>query len=719
MGYLEEMSLQLENQNFPGFLQLWEEYRSNSEVPAGEIIEIFEMVRDSEFYDHFGPFAEEGLDLIQALDDPSREVDVLRLILDLQTTNSEKLAKAALNFLEKEYADKPNYREKIRLIGLRKQDDFQGAIRNFELLTHMQKGKFIYHTGGWGVGEIIEISLIREQLSIEFENVHGVKELSFKNAFHSLVPVSDNHFLARRFGNPDQLEEEAKEEPIEILKLVLADLGPLNAAEIKEELHEVVIPASDWAKWWQNARAKLKKDTKVKTPASLSEPFVLLDKEVSHIDNFKNLMEKETEIEEFLQKSYQFIKLHPEVLKEKEVKAAYREKLLKHLSQLQESQDLLKIEIFILIEDVYGEHLDQALVKLIEKAEDIEYLINSFQISALKKKLLQHIRKVRADWRDIFSETFLNISQHFLREYALKELNKAEDKDLLRATVHKLLEHPVMYPECFFWYFQKIQTDNDLVFGKREGKQLFFESLFILLYHIESKSEYNELVKKIHALIAKKHFELFRENIVDTSIDYIREILLLITKCQTFNSHDYKTFLSLAKVVHPNLEDAADSKEVDESIIWTTGEGYRKIQERIHHIATVETVENAKEIEIARSYGDLRENSEYKFAQEKRARLQSEMKLLSSQLSQARILSPDDIDETTIGVGTIVELVNPKGKVYKYTILGPWDADPEKSILSFQSQLAKTMYGRKVNDTFDFKEESYTVKRIKSYLAEA
>ncbi len=40
-------------------------------------------------------------------------------------------------------------------------------------------------------------------------------------------------------------------------------------------------------------------------------------------------------------------------------------------------------------------------------------------------------------------------------------------------------------------------------------------------------------------------------------------------------------------------------------------EGYQKIKERVQHIGTVETVENAREIEAARALGDLRENSEY------------------------------------------------------------------------------------------------------------
>ena len=109
------------------------------------------------------------------------------------------------------------------------------------MLTHINEGNFVYHTGGWGTGEIIEFSLVREQLVLEFEHVIGRKDLPFEQAFKHLVPIDNNHFLARRFGYPDLLEKEAKEDPISVIRLLLKDLGPKTAIEIKEELCELVI----------------------------------------------------------------------------------------------------------------------------------------------------------------------------------------------------------------------------------------------------------------------------------------------------------------------------------------------------------------------------------------------------------------------------------------------------------------------------------------------
>ncbi|MBS0649857.1 MAG: GreA/GreB family elongation factor, partial [Verrucomicrobia bacterium] len=152
-------------------------------------------------------------------------------------------------------------------------------------------------------------------------------------------------------------------------------------------------------------------------------------------------------------------------------------------------------------------------------------------------------------------------------------------------------------------------------------------------------------------------------------------------------------------------------------IIWTTAEGFQKLQQKIQQIATVETVENAKEIEIARAHGDLRENAEFKAALEKRDRLQSELKFLSEQLNRARVIGKEDVSTDEVGIGAIVECQNSKGQKLTYTLLGPWDANPDKNILSFQSKLAQAMTGKNIGNKFKFQDEEYTITSIKSFLA--
>ncbi len=165
----------------------------------------------------------------------------------------------------------------------------------------------------------------------------------------------------------------------------------------------------------------------------------------------------------------------------------------------------------------------------------------------------------------------------------------------------------------------------------------------------------------------------------------------MVSKCHSFTKHDLKILHNLAEVVQPALSRKKKVIQEEEKIevIWTTQEGLQKLQERIHHLGTVETVDNAREIEAARALGDLRENAEYKFALERRSRLQAELQTLSKQINQARVLTKHDLAVNEVNVGSIVYLRDSKGNKLQYTLLGPWDADPEKYILSFQSKLVK------------------------------
>ena len=311
--------------------------------------------------------------------------------------------------------------------------------------------------------------------------------------------------------------------------------------------------------------------------------------------------------------------------------------------------------------------------------------------------------------------------QSTLRDYILKELNQGEACQVLIAKLKELALNPTRAPDFLVWYFQKLvsKESEGLPFSDKEGQCLFFEAFLILLSSFDSRPEYRDLSKKMYTMLSGKRYAIVRQIIDGSTFDFIQEFLLLIAKCQVFTDHDLKILRSLAEVAHPSLVVPKTRKEHhghDSHVIWTTEEGYKRTKERLHHISTVEYVENAREIEAARALGDLRENSEYKFALERRSRLQSEIKHLSDQLNHARILTKDDIAKEEVGIGNVVEVQDPQGNILNYTILGPWDADPEKGILSAQSKLALAMVGYKKGDLFKFKDEDYKILNVKSFL---
>ncbi|WP_079891742.1 GreA/GreB family elongation factor [Parachlamydia acanthamoebae] len=718
MGYLEEFHTQIQNRDFNKFFQLWEEYCTCDVVDVEELLQLLSMIKKSDLAKPFGEYVESALPTWEKIENPKDSYEVLKLLIDLETTNTPLLAEITHDILKKHHGNDPLFEERMRLIGLRKKDKFQGAIANYDLLAHMKKGKVVFHNAGWGTGEIMDVSLVREQVILEFEWVSGRKDLSFANAFKTLIPLPDDHFLARRFANPDELEKEAKDDPVAVVQLLLKDLGPKTAAEVKDELCELVIPEKDWNKWWQGARAKVKKDTMIESPEGIKEPFRLRKTALKHEDRWQNAIDNQTDTNDLLQTSYQFVRDFPNILKDQEVKKTLQAKITGLLTK----SDLLpeqEVQAHLFLDSFLGlsEHGRMAQALIVQSDQPFE-LIQKVDITPFKKRALMVVRHSRADWSHIFLEMFAKTDQSTLREYLIKEICADEEaKTLLLNMLEDLLHYPEKNPELFVWYFQKVVKKADgIPYNDKEGQGRFLDGFLVLMHKLEGDPQQRELIRKMYNLISEKRYAVIRALIDGMSKEFVKEFLLLASKCQTFTEHDLKILASLATVVHPTLGAARQSKDTknDQNTIWTTEEGYLQTQERIRQIGTTEVVENAREIEAARSLGDLRENSEYKFALEKRSRLQGELKRLSEQLNRARIITKDDIYLNQVSVGSIVELEDPEKNVVTYTILGPWDADADTNILSFQSKFAEAMLGRKVGEEFEFRNQNFTIRTIKN-----
>ncbi|MBA2728208.1 MAG: GreA/GreB family elongation factor [Parachlamydiaceae bacterium] len=719
MGYLEECLAEINQRDFPKFLELWEEYCTSDTVDIEECSQLLEAIKNSDFARPFGQLVEMGLPLWHRIPDEKGAYQIGRLLIDLQTTNSPVLQELALDLLKKKYSSDPLFNERLRLVNLRGNDNFQGAVSNYDLLAHMKVGKFVFHTAGWGVGEIVDLSSLREQVTIEFEHVPGRKHLNFANAFKTLIPIPDEHFLARRFGDSDKLEEEAKKDPVGVIKMLLKDLGPRTAGEFKDELCDLVIPEKEWAKWWQMARSKLKKDTMVQVPETLRDPFLLRKAELLHEERLLKAMHAIMDPNELILTSFNFVRDFPQVLKNSEIKEIIQEKLIALLEEpdLNEAQE---IQIRIFLENQLSVKLkDKKVEEIILPPANIQRILDDILIAAYKRRMLMLVKANRKDWVDVFLSILFSNQQSYVREYLFKELNQPETRQLLAERLKVMQRNPKDNPDAFFWYYQLLvgKEESSLPLGSKEELPHWFEAFLILYQFLEFKPEWRELSKKMYMQIQGKRYAMVRQVLEGTSLEFVNEFLLLVSKCQSLTDTDQQILRSLAAVVHPSLAKAKPSAAVahmEDNTLWTTEEGYLRTQERIREIGTTEMVANAKEVEAARALGDLRENSEYKFALEMRARLQGEMKALSEQIGRARIITPVDVKSDEISIGSIVEIVDSKGTKTMFTILGPWDADADNQILSSQSKFVQAMLGLSKDDRFNFRNEDYKILRLKT-----
>jgi transcription elongation factor GreA-like protein/transcription elongation GreA/GreB family factor len=723
MSYLKEFQKKINERDFHQFFVLWEEYCTNDTVDAEEFISFLEMVKSSDFSKPFGELVETAIPLYKMIEDKDQSYITCKLLMDLQTTNSASLAEVAISALQERFGQDPEFNERVRLIGLRSKVNFKGAIANYALLRHFKKGAFVFHTAGWGVGEILDVSLLRQQITLELEYVVGTKYLNFENAFNTLIPLQKEHFLVRRFAEPDIFEVYALEHPLETITLLLKDLGSKTASEIKDEICVLVIPEASWSKWWQRCRQQMKRSTEIFVPLNPKDPFYIREEEVSHEKRFKALIEKASSLEEMLKTAYSFIREVPQVLKNIDTQEFIKQKLLMALKE--ENLPLYQqVEIYVFLDEILNTGKEKkSLADFVKNLNNIENVIDQLTIISSTKRVLEVVREIRADWMEVFFKLLPKLSHSLLREYLLKELEGADEAALmLNKFIKRLKGHPLENPELFFWIFKRafqlaLEKSKVQNFSDKERDELWslFEAYFILIHTIEHNADYKLLLKKMVQFVISKRYENVRSLLDISNETLAREFLLLSAKCYIFSKEDQQIFRSLVRVIYPHINEGSLEEEEPE-FVWMTQEGKDKLHKRMEIISTTEIIENAKEVEVARSHGDLRENAEYKYAVEKRGQLQRELKELSKKYEQARVITSEDVLLEAVGIGNSVDLENSWGIIKQYTILGPVESDPHESIISYKSKIAEAMWGLKLGDSFTFGEESYTIKNIKSFL---
>jgi transcription elongation GreA/GreB family factor len=111
--------------------------------------------------------------------------------------------------------------------------------------------------------------------------------------------------------------------------------------------------------------------------------------------------------------------------------------------------------------------------------------------------------------------------------------------------------------------------------------------------------------------------------------------------------------------------------------------------------------ENVRKIEEAKSYGDLSENAEYQYAKDEQRVLMQKQTLMQAELDE--VSSSDFADATTDEVmpGVTVVVSLDAGEERTYTILGEWDNDLERGVISSKTRLAQNMLGKKPGDAFE------------------
>lgn len=131
-----------------------------------------------------------------------------------------------------------------------------------------------------------------------------------------------------------------------------------------------------------------------------------------------------------------------------------------------------------------------------------------------------------------------------------------------------------------------------------------------------------------------------------------------------------------------------------------TQEGKEKLEKELEDFKVNKRAEIIERIKIARSFGDLSENSEYESAKDEQAFVEGRISTLENMIRFAEIINDQDYadDEVTLGRKvTFKEL--PDGDEEAYTIVGSAEADPMSFKISNDSPMAQALIGKKVGET--------------------
>jgi transcription elongation GreA/GreB family factor len=575
-----------------------------------------------------------------------------------------------------------------------------------EQLEKLSPGAFCLHKS-WGFGRVAEWNLLLNQIIIDFTGKKG-HPMQLQYAADNLAPIPPEHFLARQATDPAALKQLAKDDPVALVRNVLESRGgAATVPEISEWLIGSLFNEAEWKRWWESAKRALKSSGYFSVPTKKNEPVQLRAEAVSHADDLVESFNRTSKSKEKAEIVDQIVKLHGEF---KESERQLQPIIAAIEAAAMRNQKMHPEVAFDLIisRDELLEHFAQlkstivgyTLAKLIVEEEARLGAILPKLSSGKEKKVLQALPVALGERWTKRALELMRSSHGRLVAQIPRVLHEAGQHDQLRAVLENSIRDHSATAEMLVWLIN--ERDN--------WRELITPDLLAAILSTLERDQ-NRVAgrgtKLDRALVDDRELlgDMFAKSDVAIARDAMRRLML----SPLFDELTKRSLLARIVKLYPNLESMITGSQSGEKIapLIVSWSSLERRKAEYEDLVKRKIPENVKEIALARSYGDLSENFEYKAAKQMQAVLARRRAELERDLQNARGTSFENSDTSRVSIGTIVTVREVGSKKQEiYTILGAWDGNPERQIVSYQTAIGQALLGHSAGERVTLTDES-------------
>lgn len=590
-----------------------------------------------------------------------------------------------------------------------------------EKLSQLAPGNYVLH-GSWGAGKVTDWDLFGGKVTIDFEKSEG-QVMGLKLALQKLQSLDAGDVRVQRLDSKEELQTLAEEDPGEVVvRLLQAHGGKLTPDQIDEELCGNLIEEDQYKKWWDKAKKSLRESKRANVPSKRKEPLTLRDENESPIESLVKDFEEARNLKEKV-KTLDAVKVEDQALA---ADVSFLDRIVQQVEDVGRKSLKLQGDLTLELLCMRDELIDFVdSYKLPDGNFTIKEALTHFtgELSGATSSLASvRQRRIYQTFEDAFGDEwvkkilgiFNSIGTRGVSEIAKILEDKGLTKDLHKH-IKKAISQNTLGPDALSWVCRE---------REKAAKPIFSHAVGISVLNTIDSDYLEDGPRKSNRLqaLVMEDRELITDFLKGVEKNDIQNFSKKLLNSPAFPDLDRKSLMARIIKAYPEtgeLMEVSESKG-DKSLI-VSWESLDKKNEEYTDLIENRIPQNIKDIAVARSYGDLRENFEYKAAKDMQVVLNRRKGEIEAELNRAKGTDFENADASVVNVGTIVTLKGEDGKTVDYTILGAWDGDPEKKILSYKSAVAKGLLGKKegtkvtVLDFDSEKDVSYVIDGIKAY----